>query len=305
MIAPPPVPVSPTPPRLRVHGIGKRFVDGERAIEVLRDIAIEARAGEFVSVIGPSGCGKSTLFNIIAGLEEADAGQVQVDGAVLSRRDDYADAFAYMPQQDLLFAWRRVLDNAALGLEVRGVPRAEARARAGALFARFGLEGFERAYPHTLSGGMRQRAALLRTVVQERPILLLDEPLGALDALTRMEMQEWLAAVSSEFRWTVLLVTHDIREAVMLSDRVVVLTPRPAAVAAVVEVPLPRPRRLDAFADPAFVAVEAAVLRALRGAHAAPGCDTRSAAPSRSSAESPGESPAGSPADAASEEARP
>ena len=260
-----------TAPRLRVQGMRKRFLDDGRSVEVLNDVAFEARAGEFISVIGPSGCGKSTLFNIVAGLEDADAGEVRVDGAPVRGMYAHADAFAYMPQQDLLFPWRRVLDNTTLGLEVRGVPRAEARARASALFPRFGLEGFERAYPHTLSGGMRQRAALLRTVVQDRPILLLDEPFGALDALTRMEMQEWLAAMSSEFGWTVLLVTHDVREAVMLSDRVVVLTPRPASVAATVEVPLPRPRRLDAFADPAFVEVEKAVLHALRGSAATNG----------------------------------
>ncbi len=267
-------------PRLRVQGLAKRFVDGARTVAVLDGVTIEARAGEFVSVIGPSGCGKSTLFNIIAGLEDADAGELVVDGAVVSRGGAHAEQFAYMPQQDLLFPWRRVIDNTALGLEVRGVPRAEARARAGALFERFGLAGFERAYPHTLSGGMRQRAALLRTVVQERPILLLDEPFGALDALTRMEMQEWLAEMSSEFGWTVLLVTHDVREAVMLSDRVVVLTPRPAAVAAAIEVPLPRPRRLDAFTDPAFVEVEAAVLHALRGAPPKPAALSASTAPS-------------------------
>ena len=250
-------------PRLLATGIRKRFVEDDREIDVLHDIAIEARAGEFVSVIGPSGCGKSTLFNIIAGLEDADAGEVHVDGAPVVDRGAHTQAFAYMPQQDLLFPWRRILDNTTLGLEVRGVPRVEARARALALFPRFGLKGFERAYPHTLSGGMRQRAALLRTVVQERPILLLDEPFGALDALTRMEMQEWLAEMSSEFGWTVLLVTHDVREAVLLSDRIVVLTPRPASVAAVIEVPLPRPRRLDSFADPAFVAVEARAMQAL------------------------------------------
>lgn len=251
---------------LVVAGIEKRFVEAGRTVDVLRDISIEARAGEFVSVIGPSGCGKSTLFNIIAGLEDADAGEVRVDG---TRANGHVEAFAYMPQQDLLFPWRRILDNTTLGLEIAGVPREEARRRAGALFPRFGLEGFERAYPHTLSGGMRQRAALLRTVVQERPILLLDEPLGALDALTRMEMQEWLARMSTEFGWTVLLVTHDVREAVLLSDRVVVLTPRPASVATTVEVPLPRPRRLDDFSAPAFISVEAAVMQALRAGRAA------------------------------------
>ena len=250
-----------TPARLEVTGISKRFVDGDQTVEAVRDIALEARAGEFVTVIGPSGCGKSTLFNIIAGLEDANAGEVRVDGALVTGS---TEAFAYMPQEDLLFPWRRVLDNTTLGLEIAGVAKPEARARAAALFPRFGLDGFEQAYPHTLSGGMRQRAALLRTVVQGRPILLLDEPFGALDALTRMEMQEWLAGMSSEFGWTVLLVTHDVREAVLLSDRIVVLTPRPASIAATIEVPLPHPRRLDAFTDPAFVTIEADVLRALQ-----------------------------------------
>ncbi|MSQ31210.1 MAG: ABC transporter ATP-binding protein [Dehalococcoidia bacterium] len=259
-----------TPPRLLVRGIHKRFVDGDRTIEVLRDVALEAGAGEFVSVIGPSGCGKSTLFNIIAGLEDAGAGAVHVDGDLVTGRAAHTEAFAYMPQQDLLFPWRRVMDNTTLGLEIRGVPRAAARARAGALFARFGLAGFEEAYPYTLSGGMRQRAALLRTVVQERPILLLDEPFGALDALTRMELQEWLAAVSSEFGWTVLLVTHDVREALLLSDRIVVLTPRPASVAATIAVPLPRPRALEVLADRAFIEAETGVLRALRAGSAVP-----------------------------------
>ena len=250
-----------TPPRLEVRGIEKRFVEDGRTVDVLRPIAIEVRAGEFVSVIGPSGCGKSTLFNIVAGLEAPDAGAVLIDGATATGR---IEAFAYMPQQDLLFPWRRVLDNTTLGLEIVGVPRAEARARAQALFPRFGLEGFERAYPHTLSGGMRQRAALLRTVLLERPILLLDEPFGALDAITRMELREWLADVSAEFGWTVLLVTHDVREAVLLSDRIVVLTPRPAVVAQTIEVGLPRPRRLDAIADAAFIEAEARVMAALR-----------------------------------------
>lgn len=250
-----------TTPRLRVRGIRKQFVDGSRAVEVIRDIAIDAQVGEFVSLIGPSGCGKSTLFNIIADLEPADAGEVFIDGAPVT---GHVEASAYMPQQDLLFPWRRVLDNTTIGLEISGVPRLEARTRAGALFERFGLAGFERAYPHTLSGGMRQRAALLRTVVLGRPLLLLDEPFGALDALTRMEMQEWLARMSSEFGWTVLLVTHDVREAVLLSDRVIVLSPRPASVIATIEVPLPRPRVLGQLSDAALVAAESAVLRALR-----------------------------------------
>src|SRR6185295_6785772 len=210
---------------------------------VLDDVAFDVAPGEFVSVIGPSGCGKSTLFDVIAGLERPDAGWVLVDGADATGHVEHA---AYMPQRDLLFPWRTVLDNTTLGLEVAGVRRREARARAQPLFAPFGLAGFEHARPDALSGGMRQRAALLRTVVQERSLLLLDEPFGALDSLTRSEMQAWLAGVWAQYGWTVLLVTHDIREAVFLSDRVVVLTPRPATVRTQLSVDLPRPRRTGA-----------------------------------------------------------
>jgi len=183
---------------------------------------------------------------------------VLVDGVDATGQVEHA---AYMPQRDLLFPWRTVLDNTTLGLEVAGVRRREARARAQALFGPFGLAGFERARPDELSGGMRQRAALLRTVVQERSLLLLDEPFGALDSLTRSEMQAWLAEVWARYGWTVLLVTHDIREAVFLSDRVVVLTPRPATVRTQVNVDLPRPRSTGA----ALIAAEEKVHAALTG----------------------------------------
>ncbi len=212
---------------------------GYPGLPVLDGITFDVAPGEFVSVIGPSGCGKSTLFDVVAGLERPDAGRVLVDGGDATGRVEHV---AYMPQRDLLFPWRSVLDNTALGLEVAGVRRRVARERARALFAPFGLAGFEDARPDELSGGMRQRAALLRTVVQDRPLLLLDEPFGALDSLTRSEMQAWLADVRGRYGWTVLLVTHDIREAAFLSDRVVVLGPRPATVRAQVHVDLPRPR---------------------------------------------------------------
>ncbi len=237
-------------------------VKGFPGVPVLDGVAFDVAPGEFVSVIGPSGCGKSTLFDVIAGLERPDAGRVLVDG-----RDATGEVghVAYMPQRDLLFPWRSVLDNTALGLEVAGVRRRAARARARELFAPFGLAGFEDARPSELSGGMRQRAALLRTVVQGRGGLLLDEPFGALDALTRLDMQSWLAGMHHRYGWTVLLVTHDIREAVHLSDRVVVLGARPARVTAVLDVGLPRPRDLTMITTPAFGAVEEQVLAALRG----------------------------------------
>jgi ABC-type nitrate/sulfonate/bicarbonate transport system ATPase subunit len=161
-----------------------------------------------------------------------------------------------MPQKDLLFPWRTILDNTTLGLEVQGVRRREARARAKPLFATFGLSGFENSHPFELSGGMRQRAALLRTVVQERDVLLLDEPFGALDSLTRTEMQDWLASVWERYHWTVTLITHDIREAVYLSDKVVVMSARPARVRQEVEVDLPRPRDISIMTSARFTAIE-------------------------------------------------
>jgi ABC-type nitrate/sulfonate/bicarbonate transport system ATPase subunit len=240
--------------RLTVDAVAK----GYPGLPVLDGIAFDVAPGQFVSVIGPSGCGKSTLFDVIAGLERPDAGRVLVDGRDATGEVEHV---AYMPQRDLLFPWRSVLDNTALGLEVAGVRRRAARARAQALFAPFGLAGFENARPDELSGGMRQRAALLRTVVQDRPLMLLDEPFGALDSLTRADMQAWLADVWARYGWTVLLVTHDIREAVYLSDRVVVLGPRPAIVRAQVEIDLPRPRSTGA----ALTAAEEKVHAALTG----------------------------------------
>jgi NitT/TauT family transport system ATP-binding protein len=231
-------------------------------LPVLDGVEFDVAPGEFVSVIGPSGCGKSTLFNVIAGLDLPDVGRVLVDGEDATGRVDHV---AYMPQRDLLFPWRTVLDNTTLGLEVAGMSRRAARERARPLFAPFGLEGFESARPHELSGGMRQRAALLRTVVQDRAVLLLDEPFGALDSLTRTDMQTWLEEVRARFGWTVLLITHDIREAAFLSDRVVVLGPRPAQVWREVTVDLPRPRQVELITSTRFAEIESELLAALRG----------------------------------------
>jgi ABC-type nitrate/sulfonate/bicarbonate transport system ATPase subunit len=222
---------------------------------VLRNLSLEVSDGEFVSILGPSGSGKSTTFSVLTGAVAPSSGAVQVDGGPVSR-----DAFAYMPQKDALFPWRRILDNVTLGLEVSGVKRAEARARVAPMLSAFGLDGFERSYPFQLSGGMRQRAALLRTVVQERGVLLLDEPFGALDALTRARMQRWVATMWSQYKWTVLLVTHDVREAVYLSDRIYVYSPRPATVVDCVDIDLPRPRDLS---SPEFAALEGRLLELL------------------------------------------
>jgi len=247
--------------RIEVDHLHKEFaLGGGEMRQVVDDISFGVKPGEFVSVIGPSGCGKSTMFNIIAGLETPTTGDVRVDGQSAIGQREHA---AYMPQKDLLFPWRTVVKNAALGLEVRGMPRKEARAKAAELFPKFGLAGFEDSYPFELSGGMRQRAALLRTVVQGREILLLDEPFGALDSLTRIEMQTWLQEVWAENSWTAVLITHDIREAVYLADRVIVLTARPASVRLNLEVPLPRPREISVTTSPEFIAIEEQLIEVL------------------------------------------
>ena len=244
------------PSRVTVNGLHHSFGD----LEVLRDLSLHAEQGEFVTILGPSGGGKSTFFSILTGASAASSGEVLVDGAPLTAR---GKNFAFMPQKDSLLPWRRVLDNLTLGLEVQGVKRAQARERVRPLLPVFGLEGFEDAYPFELSGGMRQRAALLRTVVQERDVLLLDEPFGALDALTRTQMQAWLEKMWEEFRWTMLLITHDVREAVFLSDRIYVFSQRPATVVAEIDVPLPRPRTIDMVTDPMFAGIEAKLLKIL------------------------------------------
>jgi len=227
--------------RLQARGLAKRFEFRGGSIQALDGLDLEVVDGELVSVIGPSGCGKSTLFTLLAGLEEASAGTLWLDG----ERCDASRLLGrvgYMPQRDLLMPWRTILDNTTLGLEAAGVGRAEARRRALELFPAFGLAGFERRRPSELSGGMRQRAALLRTFLAGREVVLLDEPFGALDSLTRAGMQQWLVQMWEEHRKTILLVTHDVDEALFLSDRVYVLSPRPGRVELALEVDLPRPR---------------------------------------------------------------
>ncbi|MFP5070560.1 ABC transporter ATP-binding protein [Pseudonocardia nantongensis] len=243
--------------KVAVHDLAVRY----GALEVLSEVSLSVAPGEFVSIVGPSGCGKSTLFETLVGIGDGATvtGTVEVDGGPAR-----GAPFGYMPQQDLLFPWRTVLDNTTLGMEVAGVSRREARERARALFEPFGLAGFERSRPAELSGGMRQRAALLRTVVGGQSVLLLDEPFGALDALTRVGMQEWLESMREHYGWTTLLITHDVREAAFLSDRVVVLSPRPATVRTEIAVDLPRPRTREILTDPGLARVEADLLETLR-----------------------------------------
>ncbi len=227
-----------------MEGVGKAF----GALRVLDGVSLQAAPGEVVAVVGPSGCGKSTLLELACGLQEPETGTIRAAPAVL------------MPQRDSLLPWAGALDNAALPLRLRGQDRARARAGAHATFEEFGLAGFESARPHELSGGMRQRVAFLRTLLAGKPVLCLDEPFASLDALTRQELQAWLAeALRTEPR-TVLLVTHDVEEALVLADRVLVLSPRPATVRATLDVGLPRPRSRT---DPALVALRERALEEL------------------------------------------
>jgi NitT/TauT family transport system ATP-binding protein len=243
---------------LRVSGLAHSF--GElRAIE---RIDLEVDTGEVVGIVGPSGCGKTTLLELVAGLRPPDRGTISVDGH--SGPGERLERCAYMPQRDLLLPWLSAVDNASLALRIAGVSREPARARAGEHFERLGLAGFEGSRPDQLSGGMRQRVAFLRTLMAGRPVLLLDEPFASLDAITRAEMQSWLAGVLGSDRHTVVLVTHDVEEALYLSDRVLVLSSRPARVADRIEIESPRAAdRAAAVTSPEFTALKQRALRSL------------------------------------------
>jgi ABC-type nitrate/sulfonate/bicarbonate transport system ATPase subunit len=236
---------------VRLRDVVKGYPPSRRAaspVTALDAVSLEVEAQEIVAVVGPSGCGKTTLLELVCGLSQPDAGRV-----------DAAPA-AFMAQRDLLLPWAGAVDNAALALRVGGVPRDAARERAAALLRDFGLGGFERARPHELSGGMRQRVAFARTLLAGRPVLCLDEPFASLDALTRAEMQDWLAGTLAADPRTVVVVTHDVEEAVVLADRVVVLSPRPGRVVAAIDIDVARPRRRT---DPRLVALRARALEEL------------------------------------------
>ncbi len=234
--------------------------NGQAGVTAIEKVDLTLEPNDFVSLIGPSGCGKSTLFNVIAGLQIPESGAVALDGGSIVGRPG---CVAYMMQRDLLLPWRTVLENVTLGPELAGQPLARARDTAMTLLHRFGLEGFENAYPAALSGGMRQRAALLRTILCERSVILLDEPLGALDALTRASMHEWLLGIQREFQRTMILITHDPDEAVYLSDRVYVASPRPMRIAGIVPIELPRDRGRDVTLTPEFAEHKRQVLALL------------------------------------------
>ena len=257
----PNLPAQGAEPAVAIRGLQHRFAR-PRPVAVLAGIDLQAAPGTFVSLVGPSGCGKSTLLRVLAGVLMPTAGEAVIGGESTLGRPGLA---AYMPQKDLLLPWLRALGNAVLGAEIAGVDPAVARRRAGQLMERFGLAGFEQAWPAQLSGGMRQRLALLRTFLMPRRMLLLDEPFGALDAITRRQMHQWLQRVWRQDTRTVLFVTHDVEEALMLSDVVYVLTARPGRVAVRLAAAYPRPRPPALVNAPEFLADKTRLLAALDG----------------------------------------
>ncbi len=243
---------------LDIKKLDKRF----DTIQVLEDIELHIERGEFISIVGPSGCGKSTLFKIITGLIREYGGEVRIEGA---ESRNYTQPISYMPQKDLLLPWRTLYENARIPLEVAKKPKGENRGRILPLIEEFGLTGFEGAYPHELSGGMRQRGALLRTFLIESDLMLLDEPFGALDAITRMEMQEWLLEVWQKHNHSILFITHDIDEALFLSDRVYVMTGRPGRIELEIVVEEERPRRREILLEERCMEYKREILKVLRG----------------------------------------
>ncbi len=245
--------------QLEIAGVSHSYGD----LRTLDSLDLLGEAHEVLGLVGPSGCGKSTLLELISGLQEPTAGTISVAGATTG--PERLRSCAFMPQQDLLLPWYSAIDNAALALRNQGMKRAEARTAAAALFERFGLAGFERSRPSELSGGMRQRVAFLRTLIAGKPVLALDEPFASLDAITRAEMQEWLATALRTDPRTAVLVTHDVEEALYLCDRVAVMSARPARIVAELSAPNPRAEDRDAaVTDPGFVAAREAALQALR-----------------------------------------
>jgi ABC-type nitrate/sulfonate/bicarbonate transport system ATPase subunit len=247
-------------PKLRMDDVSMTFATPAVAFEALAHVTLSVPVGRFVSLIGPSGCGKSTIFNIMAGLQEPTGGRVMIDGVDATGT---IGRVGYMLQKDLLLPWRTVLDNVILGMEIQGKPLREARERALPLLRKYGLSGFEYLYPNSLSGGMRQRAALLRTLLFDTDVILLDEPFGALDAQTKAHMQEWLMKLWSDFQKTVVFVTHDVEEAIFLSDEIHVMGTRPGRILERIPIRLPRPRERSVTLSPEFVAIKERCLKLL------------------------------------------
>ena len=245
-------------PLIRVDGVAKTYRTRDGEVESLRPLTFDIGEGEFLAIVGPSGCGKSTLLKMVAGLLPASQGRISVNGTAV---DGPPDNVGIVFQSPVLLAWRSVLDNVMLQIQMRHLSSARFLPRAKALLQMVGLGGFERKYPWQLSGGMQQRASICRALVHDPAVLLMDEPFGALDAMTREKMNLELQRIWWENRKTVMFITHSIPEAVFLADRVLVMTERPGDIAALYDVPLPRPRSLAIMGDPAFVTLTQTIRR--------------------------------------------
>jgi NitT/TauT family transport system ATP-binding protein len=247
--------------RLRVDHVTKQYGAGRQRVLAVDDLTFEASAGEFIALLGPSGCGKSTLLKMIAGLIAPSHGEIWVGDRHVTKPDDDA---GLMFQSPVLLAWRSVVRNVLLPIDVAGGPSGEYRERARELLDSVGLGGWEDNYPHELSGGMQQRVAICRALIQDPPMLLLDEPFGALDSMTREVLNDLVAQICSEAKKTTVLVTHDVDEAVYLADRVIVMSPRPGRAVADVHIPFARPRSLATRLDPAFERLAAEIRQRLK-----------------------------------------
>lgn len=242
--------------KIRLSGVSQTF----ETTPVLSRTDLEVRDSEFLAVVGPSGCGKSTMFNVVAGLLEPTTGTVELDGNDVTGKPGHV---GYMLQKDLLLPWRTVLDNVLLGPRLRGRVTSEQRRTAEGLLEQYGLGAFRDHYPHALSGGMKQRAALIRTMLFSQGIMLLDEPFGALDSQTRILMQEWLLSVWDDIRSTILFITHDVDEALFLADRVLVMSSRPGRIKDEVIVPFDRPRNHSVIASPEFADLKQSIFQSI------------------------------------------
>ena len=246
---------------IEIRGVHKEFAKGERRVVALQDIDLTVAEREFVAILGPSGCGKSTLLNMVAGFDQPTRGSVKVAGEEIAAP---APSRGVVFQEPALFPWLTVMDNIVFGPKTRSQPAADYRARAAQIIEQIGLSGFEASYPAELSGGMRQRVGIGRVLIMEPKVLLMDEPFGSLDAQTRTLMQELLLALWERHQQTVLFVTHDIEEAVLLADRVCVMTARPGRIKKSIEVRMPRPRSIESTTSPEFNALRREVLDLIR-----------------------------------------
>jgi NitT/TauT family transport system ATP-binding protein len=249
------------PPPLTVENVTKRFGEGPTALTAVDSVSFTLDAGEFVSVIGPSGCGKSTLFHVIGGLSDATQGTVRVENETINGPHP---AVGIVFQEESTFPWRNVIDNVAFPLELRGVSRSERHAAASHYIDMVGLHGFEKRLPSELSGGMRQRVSIARTLAAKPRILLMDEPFAALDEQTRLLLGDKVLQIQQQLKQTTLLITHSITEAVQLSDRILIMSYRPGRIKRIVNVDLPRPRTSDVVSSPEFGAIVADIWADLR-----------------------------------------